>query len=116
MPELSEELRYRLLKILAEQADVSQREVAQALGVSVGKVNYCLRALIDRGLVKLRNFAQSGDRRRYTYVLTARGLRERAHATRMFLRLKLKEYEQVHRELRTLRQEVEQLGTEGDKP
>lgn len=72
--QISEEVRYRLLKYLAEHPQASQRELARELGISVGKANYCLRALITKGLVKVRNFRNSSNKLAYTCVLTPRAV------------------------------------------
>ena len=73
---MNDELRLQLLRILSEHPDVSQRELAHALGLSLGKTNYCLRALIARGWVKVNNFRSSDNKRAYAYVLTASGLQD----------------------------------------
>ena len=70
---LDETTRYRLLKLLQSNPEVSQRQVAEALGISVGKTNFCLRALLDRGLVKVRNFRDSQNKMAYAYYLTPKG-------------------------------------------
>ncbi|MDW8468767.1 MAG: MarR family EPS-associated transcriptional regulator [Burkholderiales bacterium] len=103
---LDERTRYRLLKLLEQNPELSQRQLAEALGVSVGKVNYCLRALLERGLVKVRNFRDSRNKLAYAYYLTPRGVREKARATAAFLRLRLAEYRALEREIEELRREV----------
>jgi len=75
---LSEEVRYKLLKLLGPNPHLSQREVAKELGVSVGKVNYCLKALIDKGWIKAANFKNSRSKSAYMYLLTPRGFEEKA--------------------------------------
>ena len=103
---VSQEVRYRLLKYLAEHPEASQRELARELGVSVGKVNYCLRALVDRGLVKIRNFRKSEHKLTYAYVLTRKGLEEKVNVTYGFLRRKLDEYDSIRREIEALEAEI----------
>ena len=87
---------------------MSQRALARAAGVSVGGVNYVLRALVEKGLVKLANFSASPDKRRYAYVLTSKGIAEKSALTRAFLRRKLAEYEALKAEI----EEIE-AGLEG---
>jgi len=107
--QLSEEVRYRLLKYLAEHPDASQRELARELGVSLGKVNYCLHALMEKGLVKARNFRNSQNKAAYAYVLTRKGLEEKIDVTYAFLRRKIAEYDTIAAEIERLSAEVEAL-------
>jgi len=111
MPTLDTETRYRLLKLLEQNPDVSQRELAEELGISLGKVNYCLRALIDRGWVKMTNFTRSGSKTAYFYKLTPTGISEKAAAARRFLDRKFEEHARIAAEIEMLRNEV----IEGDK-
>lgn len=110
MPEhnhiISDEARYRLLKLLSENPGMSQRDVATALDISLGKTNYCMRALIERGWVKVVNFRNSRHKAGYLYQLTPKGITEKTRATRLFLLRKLKEYEQLEAEIADLRDEV----------
>lgn len=103
---LTDEFRYRILKILEADPQASQRRIADELGISLGKVNYCLRALIGKGLVKANNFRNSANKRAYLYLLTPRGIEERTRVTARFLRVKLQEYEILTRELEELRREA----------
>jgi len=77
MPILSEENRYKLLKLLDENPEMNQRQIASALGLSLGKVNFCLKALVEKGLVKAGNFSRSPNKRAYVYLLTLRGIEEK---------------------------------------
>ena len=104
-PMLTDETRYRILKLLEADPHASQRRISDELGISLGRVNYCLNALIAKGLVKVNNFRNSENKRAYLYLLTPRGIEERARVTARFLRVKLSEYE-------TLKQEVEELQRE----
>jgi EPS-associated MarR family transcriptional regulator len=104
---MDDELRLRLLRQLTEHPELSQREIAQRLGLSLGKTNYCLRALIDKGWVKVNNFRTSSNKLAYAYVLTPSGLRAKINATSAFLRRKQDEYVQLEREIAELREEVE---------
>ena len=107
---LNEETRYRILKLLEENPALSQRGLARELGVSVGKVNYCLRSLIDKGWLKVDNFRRQENKSVYMYLLTPRGLSEKARITVDFLRRKEAEYEVLVRELDELRREVSASG------
>lgn len=103
---IDDEIRYKILKLLTENPDVSQRELAQELGVSLGKANYCLNALIDKGLVKARNFKRNPNKKGYAYILTPKGIEEKAMVTSRFLKRKISEYEELEREIELLREEV----------
>lgn len=96
------DLHFRVLKLLEDQPDLSQRELAHKLGVSNGKLHYCLKALIERGLVKLGNFAESKHRLRYAYLLTPAGMSEKAGMTGLFLKRKMAEYEALKAEIAAL--------------
>lgn len=106
---LNDETRYRILRILEADPQASQRRIADELGVSLGRVNYCLQALIRKGLVKVNNFRGSTNKRAYLYLLTPRGIEERARVTARFLRVKLDEYEILKRELEELQREASQV-------
>ena len=103
---LDDETRYRLLKVLADRPDITQRRLARDLGISLGKVNYCLKALIEKGWVKAGNFRRNPDRRVYAYLLTPRGVEEKARVTVRFLRHKMAEYDALREEIKRLRGEV----------
>jgi EPS-associated MarR family transcriptional regulator len=103
---LDDETRYRILKILEADPQASQRRIADQLGISLGRVNYCLQALVRKGLVKANNFRNSTNKRAYLYLLTPRGIEEKARVTARFLRVKLDEYEILKRELEELRREA----------
>ena len=103
---LDDSTRYQLLKLLEANPELSQRQLAGELGVSVGKINFCLRALLQKGLVKVRNFRDSNNKLAYAYYLTPKGAKEKVRATAGFLERKLKEYEDLQREIEELRREV----------
>ena len=107
---LDEQTRYRLLKLLQDNPELSQRQLAEELGVSVGKVNFCLRALLARGLVKVQNFRNSSNKLAYAYYLTPKGAREKIRTTAGFLQRKLKEYEAMEKEIEELKREVRSDG------
>ena len=102
-------IRYRLLKILQEQPHLTQRELAKTMGVSLGKANFCLRSLIEAGAVKVKNFRGSMHKSGYLYLLTPRGVEEKARVTHSFLACKLAEYEVIQREIEELRLEVQKI-------
>lgn len=101
----TEDLQFRVLKLLQDQPDLSQRDLAARLGISHGKMNYCLNALMAKGLVKLQNFSHSQHRWRYAYVLTPAGLARKAALTGSFLKRKIAEYEALRAEIDALQSE-----------
>jgi EPS-associated MarR family transcriptional regulator len=96
---MNSEIRYRILKAVEEDPQITQRELASKLGVSVGKVNYCLRALMKKGFVKARNFRNSSRKRQYVYKLTPQGVAERTRVTIAFLRIKSAEFDEIRAEI-----------------
>ncbi len=106
---LTEEVRYKLLKLLEPNPQLSQREVARELGISLGRVNYCLKALMDKGWIKAANFKNSRNKSAYMYLLTPRGIEEKTRVTTRFLQTKLQEYEALRTEIEQLRDEAERL-------
>ena len=103
---LNEELRYKLLRLLAEEPQISQRDLACRLGISVGKANYCLSALVEKGLVKINNFRKANNKLAYAYLLTPSGIEAKAQITVSFLQRKMTEYGALQEEIKALRQEV----------
>jgi len=99
-------MRYRLLKHLSEQPQASQRHLSQVLGVSVGSLNYCVNALIERGWVKATNFRNSHNKLAYAYLLTPSGIEAKTRIAMRFLQRKLEEYEALEQEIAQLRTEV----------
>ncbi len=110
---LQEDTYFRAMRILQENPDLTQRELAEKLGISVGGLNYCLKALMEKGLVKMKNFANSKNKFGYAYVLTPIGMAEKAAITHRFLQRKMDEYEALKAEIEALRSEVEKFGGEG---
>jgi EPS-associated MarR family transcriptional regulator len=102
----TEAARLAVLRLLLQRPDMSQRELSEALGLSLGKTHYVLHSLLDRGLVKAGNFRRSGNKLAYAYVLTPTGLREKLRLTRAFLSRKEAEFEQLRRTIATLRDEL----------
>ena len=102
-----EDVRFRVLRLLQENPEMSQRDIAVAVGISVGGVHYCLNALIDKGFVKLGNFTAAQDKRRYAYILTPKGLSEKSALASRFLKRKRDEYDALKREIESLQIELE---------
>jgi EPS-associated MarR family transcriptional regulator len=102
---LQEDTYLRVMRILQENPDLTQRELAERLGISVGGLNYCLKALITKGLVKMTNFANSKNKFGYVYVLTPSGMAEKATITHRFMQRKMQEYEALRAEIETLKTE-----------
>ncbi len=106
-----DELSYAILNHLVDAQEVSQRDLARETGVSLGKLNYALRALIDKGWVKVGNFRRSEHKLRYAYLLTPSGIEAKARLTRAFLSRKLREYDLLREEIEHLKREVEGDGS-----
>ncbi len=104
----NQELEYRALKILEQKPDLTQRQLAKELGVSLGKTHYLIKSLIDVGWVKLDNFQRSDNKWGYAYLLTSKGIVEKAGITMQFLVRKQKEYSQLQEEIVQLQEEVRQ--------
>ena len=105
---LSDEVRYNLLKLLEANPAMSQRDVAQELGMSLGKVNFCFQALVEKGLLKATNFKNSRRKSAYMYCLTPRGIEEKSQVTVRFLQKKVQEYEELRSDIARIREEVKQ--------
>jgi len=112
---LNQEVRYRILKYVADHPDVTQRELANELGVSLGKANYCLRALMEKGLLKVRTFRTSKRKSAYAYILTPMGIEEKINVTYEFLRRKISEYDLLSKEIEKLTDEVRVLAAEAGR-
>lgn len=108
MPPPHDDINYRILKLLEDNPNLTQRELAQELGMSLGKANYCLKALISKGLVKVDNFKQQGSKAGYAYVLTPLGIAQKVVITKRFLARKLNEYETLKADISRLKREVEE--------
>ena len=88
-----------ILRKIQNNPEVSQRELAKDLGFSLGKLNYCLQGLKDKGLVKIRNFRKNPNKLNYIYVLTPKGMSEKTKLTLNFMKRKFKEYEELQKEI-----------------
>jgi EPS-associated MarR family transcriptional regulator len=99
--------RLQILKLLHANPGLSQRQLAAHMGVSLGKANYCLRALVEKGLVKLGKFGKNPNKRQYAYLLTPAGLEEKTSITLSFLKRKEAEFEAIRKEIESLRGDLE---------
>lgn len=113
--DLQEETHLKVLRLLQGNPDMNQRELGQALGVSLGKVNYCVQALIQKGLLRVRSFRNSSNKRAYAYLLTPEGVAAKAVLTAKFLKRKTLEYELLRREIELLTHD-EQPGSAATAP
>ena len=100
---LNQQSKYQLLKSLDQNSNLTQRQLSQELGVSLGKVNYCLQSLIQKGFVKINNFKNSNHKTQYSYLLTPKGVAEKTKLTIMFLKIKTEEYEVLKKEVEKLK-------------
>jgi EPS-associated MarR family transcriptional regulator len=103
---LTDEYRYKILKLVEANPEISQRELALQLGISLGKANFCLKALIEKGLLKVTNFRNNKYKLAYMYLLTPSGMEEKASNTLRFLKYKMQEYELQQAEIEELRREA----------
>jgi EPS-associated MarR family transcriptional regulator len=101
-----DEIQLKVLRMLHEQPDLSQRNLAKELGVSLGGINYCFKALLEKGWVKLDNFSQSKHKFGYAYLLTPSGLANKSRLTVCFLKRKITEYEDLKKEIKVLQSEI----------
>jgi EPS-associated MarR family transcriptional regulator len=106
---LTDEVRYRLMRLLEANPRLSQRDAARELGISLGKLNFCVRALVRKGLLKATRFKNSRNKAAYMYLLTPRGIEEKAVLTVRFLQLRIREYEALREEIEQIRREAESL-------
>lgn len=104
-----EEARLRILKIVAEEPDLSQRQLAERLGVSLGKTNFLIHSLLEKGLLKARNFRRAKNKLQYAYLLTPKGIAAKVRLTRAYLARKEAEYEMLQAEIQALRREVKTI-------
>lgn len=112
---LQEDTHFRIMRILKDNPDLTQRELAEKLGMSVGGLNYCLKALIDKGFVKMSNFQKSKNKFKYVYLLTPQGMAEKVALTSRFLKRKMEEYDALRVEIEALKSEVETADSEREQ-
>ncbi len=115
-PQQRIDAQFRILRLLEDQPEASQRDIARSLGVSLGLVNFCLKALADKGCLKVANFRASGSKLRYAYLLTPEGVQEKARLTAGFLQRKVSEYEALKAEIAALRAEAAPPGVQEAAP
>lgn len=104
--DLREDTHYRVMRLLEDNPKITQRELADELNVSLGKANYCLKALLDKGWVKARNFKNNNNKWSYAYLLTPKGLEQKTRIAARFLKRKLEEYEALKQEIQQIREEL----------
>jgi len=97
---------YKLLKLIEDAPNMSQREIAKKMGVSLGKTNYCMKSLFDKGFIKVRNFYKHEKKMAYIYFLTPKGIEEKTKVTYRFLQRKINEYESIKAEIKVLKRET----------
>ena len=101
-----EQLRLAVMRVIEANPEISQRQLARELGVSLGGINYALKALIERGFVKAGNFGRSDNKGAYLYLLTPEGVAQKSALAAKFLSRKIEEYEALRREIKSLKREV----------
>lgn len=110
------ETHFRVLRLLEDNPNLTQRELADALNVSLGKANYCLKALLVKGLIKMQNFSHSTNKLGYAYLLTPSGVAAKARLTGEYLKIKMAEYESLKEEIDQLRVEASRNQVRRDQP
>jgi len=104
--EFTQDVKYYILRELASKSDFTQLELSRKIGVSVGKVNYVLSALVQKGIVKMEKFKRSKSKKSYLYLLTPKGIEEKKVLTHNFIKRKMREYERLERDIEKARQEI----------
>ena len=94
---------FEILRAIDKKSDMTQRDLSNTLGISLGKINYCINALKEKGLIKIGNFSESKNKIKYAYVLTPKGIAEKTKLTYNFLKRKMKEYEELQKELKKIK-------------
>lgn len=107
-----EESHFKVLRLLEENPDLSQRDLAKALGISLGKINYCMRILLDNGWIKMQNFRSNENKQGYVYLLTPAGITAKAQMTRSFLTRKMQASQILNQEIAQLRTEIDKWSVE----
>jgi EPS-associated MarR family transcriptional regulator len=112
--EIENEEILKILREIKKSPEMTQRELSSRLGISLGKINFLINAMIRRGLVKVENFKTSNNKKAYLYYLTPRGIEEKARTTHLFLKRKIGEYERLEAEIGLLREEARECGIPDD--
>lgn len=113
---LRKDAQFRILRLLKENPEMSQRELAKAVGISTGGIHYLLNALLDKGLLKLGNFTAAKDKRRYAYVITPKGMAKKTALTKRFLARKRAEFAALTEEIKALEQEADEVADMTQEP
>jgi EPS-associated MarR family transcriptional regulator len=106
LKKIDPDVHFRVLHLLEEEPDLTQRELAEKLGISLGGVNYCLKSLIDVGHIKAGNFKKNPDKSAYLYLLTPKGIAEKAQLTASFVKRKMAEYQALKKEIDAIQSKV----------
>jgi EPS-associated MarR family transcriptional regulator len=106
---LSDESRYRILRLIEQNPAISQREIAREMGISLGKANFCLNALIEKGVLKANAFLNNRNKRAYAYLFTPSGIEEKARITLRFLKKKMEEHDALQKEIAELTEQARKL-------
>ena len=109
---VNDEIRYKLLKLLKDQPTLTQREMNQQMGVSLGKINFCISALAEKGMIRIERFKNNSNKAAYIYRLTPSGFKELTRLTYSYLHLKLAEYDQIKKEIKSLADQLSQMDSE----
>ncbi|WDP85948.1 MAG: MarR family EPS-associated transcriptional regulator [Desulfobacter sp.] len=109
---LDDEIRFKLLTLLKDEPKLTQREMNQLMGISLGRLNFCVSALAQKGLIRIERFKNNSNKPGYLYQITPSGLKDLAHLTVNFLQLKLKEYEQIKKEIKKLSEQVSKMDSQ----
>lgn len=109
---MTDELQHRIFKIIQKSPAINQRDLSNALGISLGKVNYCIRALVEKGWVKANNFRNNKNKLSYAYILTPSGLEEKASVTLRYLKRKMLEYDTLKQAVEELKKEIQMNGNQ----
>ena len=99
-PLFKDEEYFNIIRKISKDSNISQREISTELGISLGKVNYCLRALKEKGFIKIKNFRKSKNKMKYFYVLTPKGISEKTKITIRFMKQKMREYDELKKEIK----------------
>ena len=101
-----QEIRYRLLKLLDDDPNLTQRQMAEQMDISLGKFNFCLKELVKKGFVKINRFTSSDNKAAYMYILTSHGIEQKAKITVNFLKRKMDEYEELKKQIKEIKSEI----------
>ena len=112
---MNSDIHFKLLDILEKNPKLSQRLLSRELGISLGSINYCIRALVEKGQVKAHNFKKNSNKIGYVYLLTPQGISEKISMTKEFLRKRIKEYDQLQKEIKQLKNDISSSAIDNGK-